>query len=145
MAYSGKFYPQNPQKYKGDYNNIIYRSSWECRVMNWLDKNESVIEWGSEEFSIPYKSPVDGKMHRYYPDFFVRVQQKDGIIRAMVIEIKPMKQTKPPEKKKRVTKQYIQEVVTWGINEAKWKAATEFCLDRGWTFKVLTEHDLSFA
>lgn len=145
MAYSGKFYPQNPQKYKGNYNNIIYRSSWECRVMNWLDKNESVIEWGSEEFSIPYKSPVDGKMHRYYPDFFVRVQQKDGIIRAMVIEIKPMKQTKPPEKKKRVTKQYIQEVVTWGINEAKWKAATEFCLDRGWTFKVLTEHDLSFA
>jgi hypothetical protein len=145
MAYSGKFYPQNPQKYKGDYNNIIYRSSWECRVMNWLDRNENVVEWGSEEFSIPYKSPVDGKNHRYYPDFFVRVKQKDDIIRAMVIEIKPKKQTKPPEKKKRVTKQYIQEVVTWGINEAKWKAAVEFCKDRGWTFKVLTEDDLSFA
>lgn len=145
MAYSGKFYPQNPQKYKGDYNNIIYRSSWECRVMNWLDKNDNIIEWGSEEFSIPYKSPVDGRLHRYYPDFFVRVKQKDDTIRAMVIEIKPKKQTKPPEKKKRVTKQYIQEVVTWGINEAKWKAAVEFCKDRGWTFKVLTEDDLSFS
>ncbi len=145
MAYSGKFYPQNPGKYKGDYNNIIYRSSWECRVMNWLDKNENIVEWGSEEFSIPYKSPVDGKYHRYYPDFFVRVKQKDGIIRAMVIEIKPKKQTKPPQKKKRVTKQYIQEVVTWGINEAKWKAATEFCTDRGWVFKVLTEDDIAFT
>ena len=145
MAYSGKFYPQNPSKYKGDHTNIIYRSSWECRVMNWLDKNENIVEWGSEEFSIPYKSPVDGKMHRYYPDFFVRVKQKDGIIRAMVIEIKPKKQTKPPEKRKRVTKQYIQEVATWGINEAKWKSATEFCADRGWTFKVLTEDDIAFT
>lgn len=144
MAYSGKFHPNNPQKYKGDYTNIIYRSSWECRVMNWLDKNDNIIEWGSEEIVIPYKSPVDGKFHRYYPDFFVRVKQSDGIIRAMILEIKPMKQTKPPVKKKRVTKQYIQEVVTWGINEAKWKAANEFCADRGWAFKVLTEEDLHF-
>lgn len=112
--------------------------------MNWLDKNDNIIEWGSEEIVIPYKSPVDGKFHRYYPDFFVRVKQSDGIIRAMILEIKPMKQTKPPVKKKRVTKQYIQEVVTWGINEAKWKAANEFCADRGWAFKVLTEEDLHF-
>lgn len=112
--------------------------------MNWLDKNDNIIEWGSEEIVIPYKSPVDGKMHRYFPDFFVRVKQSDGIIRAMILEIKPKKQTKPPVKKKRVTKQYIQEVVTWGINEAKWKAANEFCADRGWAFKVLTEEDLHF-
>ena len=89
-----------------------------------------------------FKSPVDNRWHRYFPDFFVKVRQKDDTIKAMILEIKPAKQTKPPEKKKRVTKQYIQEVVTWGINEAKWKAATEFCLDRGWQFKVLTEHDL---
>lgn len=112
--------------------------------MNWLDKNDNIIEWGSEEIVIPYKSPIDGRMHRYFPDFFVRVEQSDGIIRAMVLEIKPEKQTKPPNKKKRVTKQYIQEVVTWGINEAKWKYASEFCADRGWTFKVLTEKDLNF-
>jgi hypothetical protein len=110
--------------------------------MNWLDNNENIIQWSSEEIIIPYKSPVDNRWHRYFPDFFVKVRQKDDTIKAMILEIKPAKQTKPPEKKKRVTKQYIQEVVTWGINEAKWKAATEFCLDRGWQFKVLTEHDL---
>ena len=143
MAYKGKFTPKNPQKYRGDPTNIIYRSTWECRVMSWLDGNESLVEWASEEFSIPYVSPVDGKVHRYFPDFFVRVKTKDDIIRAMVIEVKPHKQTVEPKKKKRVTKQYIQEVVTYGINTAKWKAADEFCKDRGWTFKVLTEIDLN--
>jgi hypothetical protein len=143
MSYSGKFSPRNPQKYRGNSANIIYRSTWECRVMNWLDTTESVIEWSSEELIIPYKSPVDNRWHRYFPDFYVKVKQKDDTIKVLILEIKPAKQTKPPEKKKRVTKQYIQEVVTWGINEAKWKAATEYCLDRGWQFKVLTEHDLS--
>jgi hypothetical protein len=142
MAYSGRFSPRNPQKYRGDFTNIVYRSTWECRVMTWLDNNDAIIEWGSEELVIPYKSPVDNRVHRYFPDFYVKVKQKDDTIRVMILEVKPAKQTKPPEKKKNVTKQYIQEVVTWGINEAKWKAATEFCLDRGWTFKVLTEHDL---
>ena len=110
--------------------------------MNWLDQNESIIEWGSEEIVIPYRSPVDNKIHRYFPDFYVKVKQKDDIIKVMILEIKPQKQTQPPPKRKKVTKQYINEVVTWGVNEAKWKAATEFCLDRGWQFKVLTEKDL---
>lgn len=142
MAYSGRFLPKNPQKYRGNPANIIYRSTWECRVMNWLDQNESIVEWGSEEIVIPYRSPVDNKIHRYFPDFYVKVKQKDDIIKVMILEIKPQKQTQPPPKRKKVTKQYINEVVTWGVNEAKWKAATEFCLDRGWQFKVLTEKDL---
>lgn len=110
--------------------------------MNWLDQNESIIEWGSEEIVIPYRSPVDNKIHRYFPDFYVKVKQKDDTIKVMILEIKPEKQTRPPQKGKKVTKKYITEVVTWGVNEAKWKAATEFCLDRGWQFKVLTEKDL---
>lgn len=142
MAYTGRFSPRNPRKYRGDPTNIIYRSTWECRVMNWLDTSEHIVEWGSEEFSIPYRSPVDGKMHRYFPDFYVKVRQKDDTIRTMVLEIKPHKQTVEPTKKSRVTKQYIQEVVTYGVNQAKWKYAEEFCKDRGWQFKVLTEHDL---
>jgi len=142
MSYKGKFTPRNPHKYRGDPHNIIYRSTWECRVMNWLDTNDSVIEWASEEMFVPYKSPIDGKMHRYFPDFLVRFKQKDGTTKVMMIEVKPEKQTKPPIKKSRVTKQYINEVVTWGTNEAKWKAATEYCLDRGWMFKVVTEYDL---
>lgn len=142
MAYTGRFSPRNPRKYRGNPTNIIYRSTWECRVMNWLDTSEHIVEWGSEEFSIPYRSPVDGKMHRYFPDFYVKVRQKDDTIRTMVLEIKPHKQTVEPTKKSRVTKQYIQEVVTYGVNQAKWKYAEEFCKDRGWQFKVLTEHDL---
>jgi len=137
MAYSGRFKPSNPQKYIGDYNNVIYRSSWECRVMNWLDKNPEILQWSSEELVIPYKSPVDGKFHRYFPDFTVKTKNK-----TLVIEIKPEREKKEPKPRSRITKQYIQEVATYGINQAKWKAATEYCLDRGWEFKVLTEKDL---
>lgn len=144
MAYSGKFSPRNPQKYRGDFTNIIYRSTWECRVMTWLDNNDAIIEWGSEELVIPYKSPVDNRVHRYFPDFYVKVKQKDDTIRVMILEVKPAKQTKPPEKKKKVTKQYIQEVVTWGVNSAKWAAAREFCADRNWEFKIITEKDVNF-
>ena len=142
MAYSGKFTPKNPQKYIGDYNNIVYRSSWECKVMDWLDRNDSIISWASEELIIPYISPADNKFHRYFPDFLVKAKTRDGKFKTILIEVKPKKQTLPPEPKKRVTKQYINEVVTYGVNQAKWKAATEFCLDRGWEFRVMTEEHL---
>ena len=142
MAYSGIFKPKNPRKYAGDPSNIIYRSSWEARVMNWLDKNPGIITWASEEIAIPYYSPVDSKWHRYFPDFVVKVKTQDGKTKTMMLEVKPKKQTQPPEKKKRVTKQYITEVATWGVNQAKWKSATEYCKDRGWEFKILTEDHL---
>ena len=142
MAYSGRFIPKNPAKYMGDHKNIIYRSSWECRVMDWLDRNPSIISWNSEEIIVPYKSPIDGRFHRYFPDFLVKVQTKDNKTKTLMIEIKPKKQTAPPEPQKRKTKRYITEVMTWGVNESKWKAATEFCLDRGWEFKVMTEEHL---
>jgi hypothetical protein len=110
--------------------------------MNWLDKNPDIISWASEEINIPYKSPVDGRWHRYFPDFLVKVRTKDGKLRTMMLEIKPKHQTKEPEKQKRITKKYINEVTTYGINQAKWKAAEEYCLDRSWEFKVLTEEHL---
>jgi hypothetical protein len=105
--------------------------------MVYLDTNSSVIQWSSEEIVIPYVSPVDNRIHRYFPDFFVRT--KTG---AMVLEVKPLSQATPPEVKKRKTRKYINEVVTFGVNQAKWKAATEYCLDRGWKFKVITEQEL---
>jgi len=142
MAYSGTFRPTNPQKYVGDYKNIIYRSSWEARVMNWLDKNPSIVSWASEEVVIPYVSPVDGRWHRYFPDFVVKVKDKNGNTKTMMLEVKPKKQTKEPIQQRRVTKRYITEVTTWGVNQAKWKAATEYCLDRNWEFKLITEDHL---
>jgi len=142
MAYSGRFSPRYPQKYIGDPTNIVYRSSWEVKLMTWLDNNHEIISWGSEELVIPYKSPVDGKWHRYFPDFVVKVRTKDGKLKTMILEVKPKKQTVPPEPRKRVTKQYINEVSTYGINQAKWKSATEYCADRGWEFRLVTEDHL---
>lgn len=142
MAYTGRFIPKNPQKYNGDHKNIIYRSSWECRMMDWFDKNPDVISWSSEELVIPYFSPVDNRWHRYFPDFLVKIKTKKGQTKTMLVEVKPKKQTLPPVQKKRITKQYIQEVATWGVNQAKWKHAQEYCLDRGWDFIVVTEDHL---
>jgi hypothetical protein len=144
MKHKGKFTPINPQKYKGDPTNIIYRSSWEKRVMLWLDKHLQVVSWSSEEIIVPYKSPADGRFHRYFVDFYAQIRDKNGKLNSYLLEIKPKKQATEPEIKSRITKQYINEVVTYAINQAKWKAATEYCKDRGWEFKVLTEDHLNF-
>ena len=142
MAYSGKYRPTNRKKYKGDPTNIIYRSLWELKFMKYCDLNENVLEWGSEEIVIPYVSPIDNRVHRYFPDFYVRVRSKTGRIEKLIIEIKPLKQTTPPKKQQRRTKRYITEVTTYAVNDAKWKAAREYCADRNWQFKILTEKEL---
>ena len=142
MAYQGFFKPINPKKYKGDPTNIVYRSGWERRAMQSFDENVNIIRWSSEEIVIPYVSPVDNRLHRYFVDFYAQVRTASGHLKSYLLEIKPAKQAKEPVQKKRITKQYINEVVTWGVNQAKWKAATEYCLDRGWEFKIITEDHL---
>ena len=142
MAYKGKFSPKNYWKYKGDPTNIVYRSLWELRVMKYLDDNPAIIEWGSEELAIPYICPTDSRRHRYFPDFIVKIRKTDGTSQTMILEVKPQKETKEPKKRKKITRQYITEVATWGKNQAKWKAATEYCADRGWIFKLITEAEL---
>jgi len=149
MAYKGLFTPQNPEKYRGDTTRIIYRSLWEKRFMKYCDNHDQILVWASEEIAIPYKSPVDGKIHRYYPDFLIKYRNKDGKVETRLIEIKPAKQTKPPKKK--LTKRgkptiaFLREAQTYSVNEAKWKSAKEFCADRKWTFHILTEHELGFT
>lgn len=142
MAYKGKFRPKNPGKYIGDPTNIIYRSRWELLLMKFLDDRSDVIEWGSEEIIIPYRSPIDGRYHRYFPDFIVKLINKEGKKETVIIEVKPDHQTRPPQKQNQITKKYLNEVKTWGINEAKWKAAEEYCSERGWKFEIMTEHHL---
>lgn len=144
-TYKGKFRTKNPQKYKGDVNNIVYRSLWELRFMKWCDINPSVEEWGSETVIVPYISPVDRKIHRYFVDFYIKIKNKNGTIQKYLIEIKPEKFTKPPEIPKRKTKNFIDEVFQYGVNEAKWKAAFEFCQDRNMKFMILTEKDLGMT
>jgi hypothetical protein len=140
--YQGKYTPKNPEKYDGDPTIIIYRSSWELKAFNWCDTNSAVIKWSSEELVIPYRCPTDNRVHRYFPDLKLTVRDREGRTKTYIVEIKPDVQTRPPATPKRKTRRYIQEVMTWGKNEAKWKAAIEYCRDRGYEFKILTEHDL---
>jgi hypothetical protein len=142
MSYKGKYYPSFPRKYKGDPTNIVYRSLWERKFMVYCDKNQNILEWASEEIAIPYRSPIDNRVHRYFPDFYMKVKETNGKIKNYVIEVKPAKQTKPPKKPKRQTKGYIREAYEYARNQAKWKMAKEFCADRQWEFKVVTEKEL---
>ncbi len=142
MAYRGKYQPSFPRKYKGDSSNIVYRSLWERKFMVYCDKNENILEWGSEEIALPYRSPVDNRVHRYFPDFYIKVKENNGKIKKMIVEIKPLKQCIEPKVQKKKTKGYIFEVVEYAKNQAKWAAAKEWCLDRGYEFKVLTENEL---
>lgn len=148
LAYSGRFKPKNPRKYKGDPTKIIYRSMWEFKFFRYLDTHPDVVWWQSEEVIVPYYSPVDGKRHRYYPDVVVNRKIPSGETKTLMIEIKPKHQTKPPDRSKmktdkgRISRRYLNEVKTWGVNEAKWKAARAFCVQRGWDFDIYTEDQL---
>ena len=142
MSYKGKFKPSFPEKYVGNPSSIIYRSLWELKFLKYCDTNENILEYASEELAIPYISPVDGKIHKYFPDVYIKVKEPDGSIKKYLIEIKPYKQTMAPPKPKRQTKGYIYEVYEYAKNQSKWEAAREYCKDRGWAFKVITENEL---
>lgn len=140
-SYKGKYVPKNPHKYAGDHNNIIYRSLWERKFMVFCDENANVLKWGSEELVIPYFSPLDNEYHRYYPDFVVRVRNKNNEVKTYIVEIKPENQCKKPKPKKN-KKTYIQEMNQWIINNKKWEAAEKFANKLQWEFKILTEKTL---
>tara|TARA_B100000131_G_scaffold32788_2_gene30443 strand:+ start:2722 stop:3162 length:441 start_codon:yes stop_codon:yes gene_type:complete len=142
MSYKGKYKPKHPRKYKGDPTNIIYRSLWERKFMMYCDSSNNILEWCSEEIALPYRSPIDNRVHRYFPDFYIKVRESTGIVKKYIIEVKPKKQTLEPIPQKRKTKSYIYEVYEYAKNQAKWEAAREFCKDRKWEFKIITENEL---
>lgn len=141
---NGRFNPRNPQKYAGNPDNIFYRSSWELRCMSHFDKNDSIIQWASEELIIPYFDPVSNKFRRYFPDFVIKSKNKNGLIETIVIEVKPLKETMQPNPVKNPTKskRYLTEVAKWGTNQAKFSAANKYCEEKGWKFMILTEKEL---
>ena len=143
MAYSGLYKPLNPKKYRGNPTNIVYRSLWEKKYMKYCDSTPSILEWGSEEIAIPYRSPIDKRVHRYYPDFYIKVREKSGKISKYIVEIKPKKQTKPPYGKDKRTAAYKREALTFAKNRAKWVAAEDVCEDRQMKFLILTEDHLA--
>ena len=143
--HQGKFKPLNPQKYVGDVENICYRSSWEVKAMSWLDRNPSILKWGSEELIIPYISPIDNRVHRYFPDFVMQYKTSKGEVKHAVLEVKPNAQTQMPKHPGKQTKRYLNEVLTYSVNQAKWDAAKAWCMKKGWDFVVLDEYNLGIA
>lgn len=141
--HQGRYKPLNPQKYAGDVKNIIYRSGWEYQLMQKFDTLDSVLTWNSEGLVIPYRSPLDGKIHRYFPDFLIKVKDQKGLIKTWLLEVKPHAQTHL-RSTNRNTRKFLNEVATYSTNMAKWAAAEEFCKDQGWEFQVITEKHHSF-
>lgn len=142
MAYKTKYTPNNPTKYIGNINSILCRSLWERRFCKYLDTNKNIVRWSFESIKIPYISPMDNKIHYYIPDFLIEAKTNNGLIETMVVEIKPKKQTKQPEKKNKHKKTLLMENITYAVNMAKWEAANKYCKENGIVFKILTEEDL---
>ncbi len=143
MAYTTKYKPMNPKKYKGDPSNIICRSLWERKFAKYADQNENVLEWASEEIYIKYFDPTTKKVRKYFPDFYIKYVDKEGKIRKAIIEIKPFKETQEPVRKKgKSNKTIIYETLTYVKNQAKWQAAKEFCADNLFEFRIMTEKEL---
>ena len=139
----GIFNPKNPKKYKVSLP-IIYRSGLELKSFRYLDNNPNVLTWGSESIIIPYQSPADGKIHRYFVDLVAALKSKDGTIKKLLIEVKPEKQTRPPTitaKKKQKTMLY--EKYQWAVNQAKWDAAKNWCKAKNYLFIILNEKHLN--
>lgn len=141
MFHKRKYTPIFPEKYAGDPTNIIMRSSWETMFAAWCDKNSSVVKWSSEETIIPYRCPTDNHIHRYFVDFKITVNTG----KTYLVEVKPYKQTQLPEYPGKRTQRYLMESLTFMKNQAKWEAATNYAKDRGWEFKIITEHELGLT
>lgn len=138
----GIYNPENKEKYIGS-TPIVYRSGLELKFMRWCDRNSKVVNWGAESVIIPYKSPKDGRMHKYYVDNFVALKTDKGIIKYLV-EIKPSAFTKPPTNhgnKKASTLLY--EKITWAVNTEKWKSAKKWAKFKGCEFTILTEKEIN--
>lgn len=137
-----RFVPKNPQKYIGDVNNIVCRSGLELKYFKYFDENPSIIKYSSEEMHIKYYLELDNKIHKYYPDFIIKVKNREGKINTIMIEIKPYSQTLRPTKGNKRNLTYINEVMTWEKNQAKWKYAEAFCKEHGMEFMVMTEREI---
>lgn len=134
-TYKGKYKLQKPRKYAGDVSNVVYRSLWERQVFRWCEGNDNIKKWASESLVIPYFCQTDRKTHKYYTD--IQILWKDNSV--TIVEIKPKSQCSPPNPKRRKTKRFINEQLTYLKNESKWITAKKYCDDRGWRFEVWHE------
>ena len=131
----GQYKPLNPNKYVGTYP-IIFRSSWEHKVMVMFDTNPNITNWASESLKIPYQNPFTGKYTVYVPDFVVTYVDAKGNQKAEIIEVKPAKETFLEQAKSQQAKAAV------ALNTFKWAAAQAFAKHHGMTFRVMNEGNI---
>lgn len=131
----GLYKVMNPAKYVGK-KPPRYRSSWEWHFMKFCDGNDHILQWASEEITIPYRHPLTGKMTVYVPDFLITYQGANGKTVAELIEIKPRKQSILEGKQSSKDRAIV------AINYAKWDMATKWARRNGMSFRVITEDDI---
>jgi len=138
-TYKGKYTVKHPSKYKGNLEEVVYRSNWEKSVMIWLDNNSEVAKWNSEDFIVPYYYDVDKKWHKYHVDFWIKF--KNGNV--LLVEVKPKKQTEPPKSKSPRSRRSLNEAFAYIKNRNKWEAAQQIAQDNGYKFAIWTEDELT--
>ncbi len=137
----GVYRVKNPDKYVGDLKKVVYRSSWELSMHEFLDSNPNILQWASEEVAIPYIHPGDGRIHKYFPDYWIKYRNKSGEVVQEIVEVKPSNQVAPPRHKK-LTRGALFEQKRYAVNDAKWRYATQWCKERGMLFRVITEKNM---
>jgi hypothetical protein len=160
----GYYKVQNKEKYMGDPNLVIFRSSWEHTFCRWCDFSPSILRWSSEPIRVPYydrvskldelkrqgldpNNPKNWVVKYYNTDYWIEVAKGDGTTQKMFVEIKPsgkLKKPIPPNdnaplKEVRrfnlLAKEYL-------INEAKFAALKAWAERSGAQFWVFTEETL---
>lgn len=122
---------------------VNYKSSLELKAIRYCDYNKHIVKWSLEPFNIRYLKPTDGKVHRYYIDFFIEFSTGDKFL----VEVKSKGETVPPKKPKKATDKsimrYQKAIQTYAVNCAKWEAAKKFAQERGLRFVILSEEELN--
>lgn len=144
-----------------DQGGIFYRSSWEKKIITWLDNNPKIKSWGSECVSIPYQlthfernGDLNIRNHSYYPDFYYEIDNGDGTTRKVIAEVKPMKEylmvqkitekslTIPENVTLKKLKNIEYDLKMAHKNKTKWETMIKFCDKKGWDFIIITEEHL---
>jgi hypothetical protein len=157
----GNYIPKNKEKVikLNNQGGIFYRSSWEKKIMTWLDHKVEIIKWGAECLKIPYQmthfenGDMRVKEHSYYPDFYYEMRNSDGVLKQVVVEVKPQKEYEMvlkltegklsvPNDGLKKLKSFEYDLKTAQRNRQKWETMVKWCDKKGYDFIIITENHL---
>lgn len=158
--HQGNYIPKNKSKVikLNTQGGVYYRSSWEKKIMHWLDHKTEIIKWGAECLQIPYQmthfenGDTKVKSHIYHVDFYYEMRI-NGVLRQIVAEVKPMKEfnmvqalnegrLSVPEGTTKKLKNFEYDLKMAYKNKQKWETMIEWCSKKGYEFIIITEEHL---